>query len=125
MKLRCTKNSIRIRIRKSELEELSKKNIISESIDFGNTIFSFSLSISDVPKINAVFEERKINVFLPEVKAMAWIGSDQVGMEHFKPLDNSEELHILIEKDFPCKDREDEDKSDTFWELADGSDDAC
>jgi hypothetical protein len=28
-------------------------------------------------------------------------------------------VHVLVEKDFPCKDRPDEDKKDFFEELAD------
>jgi hypothetical protein len=40
--------------------------------------------------------------------------TEQVGIEHH--LDSG--LSILIEKDFPCKTRFDEDKMDTFQELA-------
>jgi len=51
--------------------------------------------------------------------------SDQVGIEYNIPLDGATYLHILIEKDFPCLDREQEDKSDTFWELAQEKPDTC
>ena len=57
--------------------------------------------------------------------AQKWMSTDQVGIELENELDNGEHLHILIEKDFPCKDRTDEDKSDTFFEIADEQTDAC
>jgi len=40
-------------------------------------------------------------------------------------LDGEALLHLLVEKDFPCKDRPDEDKSDTFTGLVNGEPPAC
>ncbi len=47
------------------------------------------------------------------------IDTDEVGIYGFLKLDNNKSTEIIIEKDFPCKDRPEEDKRDTFQELAD------
>ena len=118
MKLRCTDNSLRLRVRKSDLDTLQQEGVIAESLTFGpQTHFRFSLKISqDLAEVKAIFENNEISVLLPAQQAQTWINSNQVGIEITQPA-NSESLDILIEKDFPCDDRPNEDKNDTFWEL--------
>ena len=127
MKLRCIHNSIRIRVKKSDLQQLEQVGIITETISFGGaSMFAFALAIDMASEeVNAAFLDNLLVVNLPEMEAQKWISTNQVGIEFNSDLDNGENLHILIEKDFPCKDRVDEDKSDTFFELTDEQPDAC
>ena len=127
MKLRCTENSIRIRIRKSELKELAEKGKIAEHVHFANTaVFTFSLNLmGGITGLSAMCLSNNIMVTLPKKQAMTWMNTNQVGLEANYELDEGQTLHILVEKDFPCLDRENEDKSDTFWELASDTPDAC
>jgi len=127
MKLRCTENSIRIRIRKSELDELAKTKRVEEKVRFGNqVVLTFALSINEtIPQVGATLLDNNLVVSLPKDAANKWINSNQVSIEVNNPTGNDQSLHILIEKDFPCLDRENEDKSDTFWELASDAPDAC
>ncbi len=120
MKLRTTHNSIRIRIRKSELSLLEEKGSIEEFINFGNqVIFRFGLFIDKQGNtVGANLKDNYLLLSIPQKIATTWISSNQVGIEVMHPVSETEELHLLIEKDFPCLDREEEDKSDTFWELA-------
>lgn len=127
MKLRCTHNSIRIRVRKSDLDKLDQEGQVKEQINLGgNVIFEFSLNKASSTKIiTANLQGSLLSVSLPESSAHHWIHSNEVGMEITQALSKDESLHILIEKDFPCTDRENEDKSDTFWELAGDQPEAC
>ena len=127
MKLRCVHNSIRIRIKKSELQKLDSEGIITETISFGGTtMFAYSLAVDAMrDEVNAEFIDNLLAVHIPLVQAQQWITSNEVGIEINQVLDNEEKLHILIEKDFPCLDRVDEDKSDTFVELATKKPDVC
>ena len=120
MKLRTTHNSIRIRIRKSEMTTLGKAHYIEESIGFPNEIvFKFALSIDqNASQVGALLENNSLVLTIPQTIANNWINTNQVSIEHHTKLSNDEQLHLLIEKDFPCLDRENEDKSDTFFELA-------
>lgn len=121
MKMRCVHNSIRLRLRKSEIDQLGQGATIAEEVGFpGETpSLSFALKMADeATSIQVVFSDHKIQVILPKPQATSWINSDQVGIETFLPLQHSQQLHVLIEKDFPCKDRENEDKTDFFGDLA-------
>lgn len=127
MKFRSTKNSIRIRVRKSELQKLSAAHKIEESINFGQNVkLTFALDVSSShERVEATFFDNFLVVSLPEEIAKNWMNSDEVGIETNYSLSDGEELHILVEKDFPCLDRPEEDKSDTFQELAAKNGDHC
>lgn len=127
MKLRSTHNSIRIRIRKSELLLLKQQTRVEEQVQFPNGIlFKFVLSIDQKKEnVDAALENHELLIALPEKEAKAWMNSNHVGIERQIALPDGEHLHLLIEKDFPCTDREEEDKSDTFWELATDKPEVC
>jgi len=127
MKLRTTHNSIRIRIRKSELDTLQEQQIVEESIRFpSGALFKFALkTVDDDQAINATFEDNHLQLSISKTAASQWINTNQVGIETNIKLPDNETLHLLIEKDFPCLDRPEEDKSDTFWELAPETPESC
>lgn len=127
MKLRCVHNSIRIRIKKSELAQLDHEGIITETVSFGGTtMFAYTLAVDALrDEVNAEYIDSLLAVHIPLVIAQKWITTNEVSIEVHQELDNGEQLHILIEKDFPCVDRVDEDKSDTFTELATKKPDIC
>ena len=120
MKLRTTHNSIRIRIRKSELALLEQKQVVEESIRFPNgVLFKFILKIdTTVSELTASLVNNDLVLSMPQQSAKNWINTNEVGIESYINLSSEEQLHLLIEKDFPCLDRPNENKSDTFWELA-------
>ncbi len=127
MKLRCTRDSVRIRIRKSELGQLGTAHEISERVCFGpGNELHFGLKIEDeIEALKADFANGRIMISIPNKQAEHWFKPQEVGIEAQIAVSDDRQLHILIEKDFPCNDREGEDKSDTFWELASESPDAC
>ena len=121
MKLRTTTNSIRIRVRKSDIQVLIAEGAVYEQVDFPNGgMLRFGLMLAEADRLNASMEDGTIVVTLPQAAAQQWMNSEQVGMETEMPLDTGQSLHILIEKDFPCKDRE-EDLANTFFELDDSN----
>lgn len=127
MKLRCTHNSIRIRVRKSDLKHLETNERVEESISFAPGVkLSFSITIDrNINSVTARFSNGNVSIALPMEIATFWIKTDEVGIEFHQKLRGDESLHILLEKDFPCGDREGEDKADTFWELVEDGPEAC
>jgi len=127
MKLRTTQNSIRIRIRKSEIEIIKKDNVMEQSISFpSGVVFRFALSIDQsATEVTAVMNDNRLNLILPSDQAQKWIETNQVGIESFIQLPDNEKLHLLVEKDFPCLDRPEENWSDTFHELAPENPESC
>jgi len=120
MKLRLQKNSIRFRVRKSDLELLNQQGFVQESVQFPNTVFMFQLRVSCEGEPAAEFCEHSITANIPAGIATAWMNTGEVGIYHVQHI-NNQNLEITIEKDFPCKDRSEEDRSDTFVELAGNS----
>jgi len=119
MKIRCEENSIRLRLRKSEIAKLTTDQRIVESIAFPNgQSLTYGLSISDViEQVNPMYYDNHIEIQLPKSVTALWINSDTVSIDCTIELPDDRNLEILIEKDFPCLDRPTEDKSDTFFEL--------
>jgi hypothetical protein len=123
MKLRLEGNSIRLRVRKSDLIKLHSEGIITETLVFPNSLnFNYELRTDNKAEtIDAQLSAAAMTVSIPLSIAMTWLNSDAVGMEH--TLDSG--LFILIEKDFPCTDRPWEDTSDTFFELVNEKEALC
>ncbi len=112
MKLRCTSGSLRLRVRKSDIAQLRTAGVVRESLYFSdNQVFMFELMVADVADIHSTFEQGCITVRLPCHRAQQWMDSNEVGLECHAP------LHILIEKDFPCRHTNTNDRADTFYEL--------
>jgi hypothetical protein len=119
MKIRMTTNSIRLRLRKSDIADLQKSRILTDEVAFpSHNTFSFAISITTSDSINASFTQSQILISIPTKIATHWIESNEVGIETHLAFNENNCLHILIEKDFPCLDREEENKEDTFWELS-------
>jgi hypothetical protein len=128
MKLRCVENSIRLRLKKSDVDTLAEEKNMSVSIGFpAGAILKYELRIVPNEGIAAIFDSGVISILLPENKAMHWIASEEVSIGKEIKLPDGQTLSILIEKDFPCKNRPDEDKADTFQELVpeEEKDQAC
>lgn len=116
MKIRCEHNSIRLRLRKSEIQTLYDQKYLETGVHFPDgRVFAWALRLDpDVASMVSDFSDGLICVRLPLQEAERWIQSETVGMES-----DADGIHVLVEKDFPCKDRPDEDKKDFFEELAD------
>jgi hypothetical protein len=118
MKLRIKGNSLRLRVIRSELDVLISTGRIEETIWFGSGAdcrltyaLELGIGIDDVA-LRCVPPE--IAVLVPSGEAIAWRSSDQVGIYAAADLGPRGFLELVIEKDFACLDRSDEDNLDTF-----------
>lgn len=126
MKLRCSENSIRLRLRKSEVEKLKEVQVLKENVQVGLDVFSYGISKTDAAAIHATFDDGCILLHIPEKEMTQWVNdTEQVDMSTEQLLKNGQHLSILIEKDFPCINRPEEDKADTFQQLAAKEEDVC
>jgi len=118
MKLRIKGNSMRFRVSRSEVARLLAADPLVETIQFApeaGARFTYALQREASVKIPTVrYTENKVLVLLPADQADLWGGTDQVGIAEDISLGELGALTILIEKDFACLDRSDEDNEDTF-----------
>jgi hypothetical protein len=120
MKLRFEKNAIRLRLRKSDLTQLKENGFVKETVEFPGFIFTYQLNISLSDTLNVQFIDHAIMINIPSDIAGNWINTTEVGIYQTLQFNNKKTLDVIIEKDFPCKEKHDENKDDTFTELAGG-----
>ncbi|WP_373551041.1 hypothetical protein [Haliscomenobacter sp.] len=126
MKLRCTANSIRLRVRKSDLDVLENQGEVSAPINFAPGIkLEYVLKLGQVEQPQARYSAHQISVILPVELAEKWINSEDVSIEYQQAYAEGQYLQVLIEKDFPCRHTEEKDLQDTFFELAPKDDLSC
>lgn len=126
MKLRCTTNSIRLRVRKSDLDVLQSQGEISTPINFAPGIkLEYILKLGQAEQPQASYAAQQITILLPTELATNWINSEEVSIEYQQAYTDGQYLHLLIEKDFPCRHTEEQDLQDTFFELAPKDDLSC
>src|SRR5262245_45412870 len=117
MKLRLRHNLIRLRLGKSEVEQLQQGGECREAIHFpGGMRLAYAVVSSPTSTgIDATLGDSIIRIDVPEKELARWCASDQVGLSAEIPLPDGAPLEILIEKDFRCLDPlVPEDQSDTF-----------
>ena len=118
MKLRINGNSLRLRVSRSEVAKLQSGERLEETIYFAphpNAKLTYALEHTPSVKATTVhYVESEITVLIPAGLANTWCTTDLVGINERISLDNFGSLQLLIEKDFACLDRSDEENQDTF-----------
>jgi len=119
MKLRTTRNSIRLRLSQTDVTKLAETGVVEETVQIGPEItnaLSYRLVRSQaVDTTKAQFEQNCLIVLVPSDQADQWSTSEEVGIEASQQTSNGGELSILIEKDFAClTPRTGDDDKDAF-----------
>ena len=126
MKIRIYKGSLRLRLSRTDVDQLQETGICAESLQFGSgSQLTYTLEISSqVIVMEAQYRQDLIRVLLPLEIGRQWAGSDQISLS-FDPVDGGGPS-LLIEKDFRClhsEERRPSDDADSFPNpLADDQD---
>jgi hypothetical protein len=117
MKLRLQENSVRLRLKRGEVEQLARTGRVEERIAFDGRGEVFHYLIEAAPaatKPHAILRGHGILVLVPADAVKKWAAGDDVGIEAFQPNGGEGELQVLIEKDFACLNGPEEQNVDTF-----------
>jgi hypothetical protein len=118
MKLRLQFNSIRLRLKQSEVDRFIRTGQIEERIMSGTSdreSFYYLLEANDaVSAPKGCIASNGVVVQVPTAHALKWALTSQIGIEAEQAVDNKTSLRILIEKDFACLDGTEEQNADTF-----------
>jgi hypothetical protein len=118
MKLRLQSNSIRLRLKRGEVARLVAEGRLEEKIVFAcgpEQAFTYLLeTIEGAAAPHAELTNNTLHVRVSVAEARQWADTDAVGIEEHQPLSPDHCLHLLIEKDFACLDRGDDENEDTF-----------
>jgi hypothetical protein len=115
MKLRIKGNSIRIRLTRTEVDNLAKNGYIEEQTEFGNNALTYALQSKEgISRLEAAFDNGKVTMLVPANLLPSWPTNETIGFDNNMPLPNGKQLYLLLEKDFKCIDNSMEDQSDNY-----------
>ncbi len=116
MKIRIKGNSIRLRLTKTDIQNLKTVEKVEEkTILSGNQIFQYSLEKNEnSDSLKATFENSKISVFLPQNEWETLVNTDEITVSGHQENGEEGNLFLLIEKDLKCLDATFEDQSDMY-----------
>lgn len=118
MKLRIRENSVRLRLKRGEVDQIASGKSIIEETRFPGSVLTYRLDVSDDGKFSTDFNEGNLVICVPVSELKQWAETDQVSMVAEQALQDSGTLSLLIEKDFSClapgHHRPDEDDVDTY-----------
>jgi len=129
MKLRIRENTIRLRLKRSEVEQIAAGQSIVEHTQFPHSVLTYRLDIADKGPSAASFDHGNLAIRLPKLEVRQWAGSDQVSILAEQSVGGSQSLTLLVEKDFKCLSpghhRPDDDDDDTFPHPDAGTGNGC
>jgi hypothetical protein len=115
MKIRIKGNSLRYRLTRSEVEKFSATGLVEERVNFGAVALTYAMSSTDAGELSAGFADNRIVLYVPAAFIFEWIHTDKVGFDHRMPIAGTDEhLYLLVEKDYTCLDKVEEDQSDNY-----------
>jgi hypothetical protein len=118
MKLRVRGDTIRLRLKRGEVDRIAAGISIVEETHFPDSILTYRLDVSENSEISASLDNGSLVVSLPKSKALDWAGTDEVSLYAEQKVSGAGPLSLLIEKDFRCIEpghhRDCEDDEDAF-----------
>ncbi len=118
MKLRTRADSVRVRLKRGEVDQLAAGSSVIEQTHFPNAVLTCRLDATEGGDISASFSDGTIALSVPRSRVLNWAYSDEVSLYAEQDLSEMGSLSLLIEKDFRCLEpghhRDCEDDEDTF-----------
>ena len=114
MKIRLHGNRVRVRLSRTEVDQLADGRIVQDRTELSPVALRYQLTpVAGVDgNISAVFANGCLSITIPADAARRLRDSDDSGIE---PMDGGDaSVQILIEKDFRCLHGEAEDPADCF-----------
>ena len=102
MKLRIRGDTIRLRLKRGEVDQIAAGTSIVEETHFPDSVLTYRLNVCDNGDISASFDTGSLVISLPKSKVLSWAGSDEVSLHAEQQLSGTGSLSVLIEKDFSC-----------------------
>ncbi len=118
MKLRIRGDTLRLRLKRGEVDRIAAGTSIVEKTHFPDSVLTIRLDVSESNDLSASFDNGSLLVSLPKSKVLDWASTDEVSLYGEQKLARTGSLSLLIEKDFSCLEpghhRDCEDDEDTF-----------
>jgi len=117
MKVRISGNSIRFRLKQSEVKQFQQAGEIKEVTAFGGETpdkLSFVLKKGGGGDYAISYQSNTVILQVPTVICDEWTKTELVGFEETINTGKGEAITILVEKDFKCLDGSEVENEDAF-----------
>ena len=117
MKVRISGNSIRFRLRQSEVRRFEEDGEITEVTAFGPLAadkLSFVLKNTSANEFQVVYEANIITLKVPATLCREWTQTGLIGFNETIETGKGKSISILVEKDFACLDGTDTENEDAY-----------
>jgi len=115
MKIRIKGASLRLRLSKSEVAKLVHEGMVEDITPFADKVFRYAVERKDSgDALSATFAQDTMTMSVPAQLVRDWDTNRLVTIDAHMPLPTGESLYLLLEKDFQCIDKTDEDQSDNY-----------
>jgi hypothetical protein len=105
MKLRIDGNSIRLRLKRNEVEVLHERGLVEEALDLGpapNAALRYAIAAHADERVAVTHRDGELRVSIPEAWANELATTDRVGYDFELLQGNGVLIRVLIETDLPC-----------------------
>jgi len=109
VKLRIRKNSIRLRLTRSEVDALREPGFVEERVELAPASLVYRIERGQARELGATFDGARLVVSVPEATLRDFCDTDRVGFDGA-----SGSVRVLVEKDWQCLAPRDEDDADAF-----------
>lgn len=109
MKVRIKGNSVRYRLTRSEVAKLWAAGFLEERTEFPDKILVYAIVTANDDKLSVDYIADKIVLSMPKSMIDELNNTDRVGFD-----DRTGPVSLLVEKDFVCIDKVEEDQSDNY-----------
>lgn len=112
MKLRIKGNTLRLRLTQPEVDQLRDTGRVSEVVRFapGQRMTYMLEATRGVDQLRATYDGEHVVVRVPHEWTTDWPTSDRVGFEGEQAIEPGVTLSLLVEKDFQCLHKEDDNR---------------
>lgn len=129
MKLRIRSNSVRVRLKRGEVQEFATTGRLAEETPFPGATLRYELQSVAGADFSASFGGDILTIRLPVTDVEQWASSDEVSLLGEQDLGEAGILSLLVEKDFQClapgHHRPGEDDEDTYPHPNAGTENGC
>ena len=117
MKVRLLENTIRFRLKQSEVRHFGSDGEIKQITIFGPLAedqLTFALRTSHSNDFHLSFNCKEVVLQVPASVVNEWMNSDMVGIEQSIDTGKGQVINVLVEKDFKCLEHSKNDDDDAF-----------
>jgi hypothetical protein len=117
MKLRINKQSIRLRLSQTDINQLRDNGLVSVPLYWGsneNDLFMYRLSVEEETASGVYFSGDHIHVKVNKIEIAQWLHDEQCVSFEFSVTTAMQALVVLIERDFKCLTPRNENEEDLF-----------